>query len=106
MVNFVFTQADGTEVGVSANSGDSVMKVALDNGVLGIRAECNGAAACATCHAFFPQDVLGDLSPMEEHENDLLDFAATERQAGSRLSCQIEVSDRLEGHQIILPEAQ
>ena len=106
MVNISFIQPDGTKVEVNATEGDSVMKVALDNGVGGIRAECNGSAACATCHVFFAKDVLSDLPPMEEHESDLLDFAATERQEGSRLSCQITISEHLEGQTIGLPEDQ
>lgn len=106
MVNFIFVQPDGTEVPVSAAKGDSVMKVAVDNGVDGIRADCNGSAACATCHAFFAPELLGELAPMQDHENDLLDFAATERQPGSRLSCQIIVSENLEGQKVLLPDEQ
>jgi 2Fe-2S ferredoxin len=106
MIKLIFVQPDGTEVGVAANSGDSVMQVALANGVQGISADCNGSAACATCHAFFAPELLPDLPAMEEHEDDLLDFAATERQPGSRLSCQITVSERLNGQRIVLPDAQ
>lgn len=106
MISLTFIQPDGSEIEVSATAGDSVMQVALANGVQGISADCNGSAACATCHAFFAPDFLPDLPPLEEHENDLLDFAATERQPGSRLSCQIIVSERLDGQKITLPDAQ
>ena len=106
IITLIFVQPDGTEVTVPALPGDSVMKTALDQGVLGISADCNGSAACATCHAYFTKDLLSDLSPMEAHEDDLLDFAATERQRGSRLSCQVIVSERFDGQRIILPEAQ
>lgn len=106
MVELVFIQPDGTEVTVNATPGDSVMKAALDNGVVGITADCNGSAACATCHAFFAPDLVPSLPDIEDHENDLLDFVATERQPGSRLSCQITVSDVLQGQRILLPDAQ
>ncbi|MBG6163750.1 2Fe-2S ferredoxin [Labrenzia sp. EL_195] len=106
MIRFVFVQPDGSEVPVSATEGDSIMKVAIDNGVDGIRADCNGSAACATCHAFFAQELLCELTPMHEHENDLLDFAATDRQPGSRLSCQVTVSRCLEGQKVKLPDTQ
>ena len=82
------------------------MKVGLDHGVTGISADCNGSAACATCHAFFDDSILKDLPAMEEHEDDLLSFAATERQSGSRLSCQIPVSGTLSGQKILLPAEQ
>ncbi|MEM7302725.1 MAG: 2Fe-2S iron-sulfur cluster-binding protein [Pseudomonadota bacterium] len=106
MIKITFVQPDGQEVDVTANAGDSVMQTALAHNVDGITAECNGSAACATCHAFFSDDLIADLPEMEEHENDLLDFAACERQTGSRLSCQIKITERLNGEQIVLPEAQ
>jgi ferredoxin, 2Fe-2S len=106
MIKLTFVQPDGSEVDVLAAPGDSVMQVALANRVQGISADCNGSAACATCHAFFAPDLLPHLPPLEEHENDLLDFAATERQSGSRLSCQIIVSAQLDRQKITLPDAQ
>ena len=106
MIEFTFIEPDGTEVPVRAKDGDSVMKVALNHGVQGINADCNGSAACATCHAFFADDILADLPPMDDNEDDLLSFAASERQSGSRLSCQIPVSAVLSGQKIVLPPEQ
>ena len=106
MIEFTFVEPDGTEVPVRAKEGDSVMKTALNHNVQGINADCNGSAACATCHAFFADKILADLPPMDANEDDLLSFAASERQSGSRLSCQIPVSAVLSGQKIVLPPEQ
>ncbi len=106
MVTVIFVQPDGTEIEVAASPGDSVMETALANGVTGIVAECNGSAACATCHVFLEESALDILQPMGSHEDDMLDFAATERRPGSRLSCQIPVSDALSGQKIRIAETQ
>ena len=105
-VKLTFVAHDGGEHEVSADVGQSVMEAALSNGVEGITAECNGSAACATCHAIFDEALLVHMPEITEHENDMLDIAATERVAGSRLSCQIPVTDAFNGARIMLPEEQ
>ena len=106
MIRFTFIKPDGAEVAVEAEAGTSVMQAALDNGVDGITAECNGSAACATCHAFFDPEIVGQLAEMSEHEDDMLDFAAVERRPESRLSCQVPVCDVLAERKVRLPAAQ
>ncbi|WP_136658047.1 2Fe-2S iron-sulfur cluster-binding protein [Nitratireductor sp. XY-223] len=106
MVRITFIQPDGSRREIEAEPGDSVMQAALAHNVEGITAECNGSAACATCHAYFQEDRLGGLDAMAEHENDMLDFAACERRSGSRLSCQVKVTDALDGMTVTLPEMQ
>lgn len=106
MPRIIFVHPDGRRQEVEARPGKSVMETALDQGVEGIIAECNGSAACATCHAYFDETRLDLLPPINEHEEDMLDFAASERLQSSRLSCQIVVADAMEGMCIRLPEAQ
>ena len=96
---------DGTRFEIDAESGSTVMENAVKNGVPGIEAECGGACACATCHVYVDpgwREAVGKPSPMEE---DMLDFAY-EVQDGSRLSCQIKVSDALDGLVVRVPERQ
>ncbi|MEA2819958.1 MAG: ferredoxin, 2Fe-2S, partial [Bradyrhizobium sp.] len=87
-------------------NGDSVMQVATGNGIDGIVAECGGNAMCATCHVYVAEDWLARLAAMSEEENELLDGVATERQANSRLSCQIKVRPELDGLVVRLPDRQ
>ena len=72
------------------------MEGAIDNDVPGVVAECGGACACATCHVHVDAAWLAELGPVSEMEDAMLDSALS-RQPNSRLSCQIEVADNLEG---------
>ena len=90
---------------VDAEIGATVMETAIRNAVPGIEAECGGACACATCHVYVDeawQAKTGEASPMEQ---DMLDFAFDVR-PNSRLSCQIKVSDDLDGLVVTTPERQ
>ena len=105
MTTIVYIEHDGTRHEVDAENGLSVMEVAVKNNIPGIDADCGGACACATCHVFVDPafaDKTGTPAPMEES---MLDFAS-ERQDTSRLSCQITISDALEGLTVRLPEFQ
>ncbi len=105
-VKLTFVASDGTATEVDAELGKSVMEAALSNDVVGITAECNGAAACATCHVYFDDAQLNSLPELQTHEDDMLDFATSERKAGSRLSCQIPVISQYAGIEIKLPQEQ
>jgi 2Fe-2S ferredoxin len=72
------------------------MEAAVDNGIDGILAECGGACACATCHAYIDEAWLARLPEMDDMEDAMLD-SALERRKNSRLSCQIEITDELDG---------
>ena len=105
MVKITFIQHNGTEQTVDALPGMSVMESALKNMVPGIDADCGGACACATCHVYVDEawrDRTGEPSAMEES---MLDFAEGV-EANSRLSCQIKVTDALDGLVVRLPESQ
>ena len=105
MAKITFIEHDGTRHEVEAQNGMSVMEAAVKNMVPGIDADCGGACACATCHVYVEGEWFektGGPSPMEE---DMLDFAF-DVQENSRLSCQIKVSDALDGLTVHVPEKQ
>jgi len=97
MPKVTYVTPDGSEVTLDAREGDSVMEVAVKNGVKGIVAECGGACSCATCHVYVDPEfvqVVGDVSDLED---DMLDGAEADRMENSRLSCQIKMSTELDG---------
>ncbi|MFM8747418.1 MAG: 2Fe-2S iron-sulfur cluster-binding protein [Aestuariivirga sp.] len=105
MAKITFIQNSGAEQTVDGLPGMSVMEAAVKNMVPGIDADCGGACACATCHVYVePEWVekVGSRNPMEE---DMLDFAFDVRD-NSRLSCQIKISDALDGLRVKVPEKQ
>lgn len=96
MPRIVYIEPDGDRVEVDVEEGYSVMEGAIMNGVEGIEAECGGACSCATCHCYVQGDWWDKLPAMDVIEDSMLE-AATERCANSRLTCQIEVTDKLDG---------
>ena len=105
MTRLTFFAPDGARFDVDAENGSTVMENAIRNAVPGIEAECGGACACATCHVYVDEEwtaEVGEPSPMEE---DMLDFAFDVRPS-SRLSCQIKVSDALDGLVVRIPDKQ
>jgi 2Fe-2S ferredoxin len=105
MVKITFIDTAGTARTVEGEAGLTVMETAIKNGVPGIEAECGGACACSTCHVYVDdawREKAGAPSPMEE---DMLDFAY-EVKPSSRLSCQIKVSEELDGLTVRTPERQ
>jgi 2Fe-2S ferredoxin len=105
MVKINFVDHDGTTRTVDVEPGATAMEAAIRNAVPGIDAECGGACACATCHVYVDeawQEKVGAPSPMEE---DMLDFGYDVR-PNSRLSCQIKITDALDGLVLRTPERQ
>ena len=105
MAKITFIGAEGTRYDMDADNGSTVMENAIRNAVPGIEAECGGACACATCHVYVDEQwraATGAPAPMEE---DMLDFAY-EVKPNSRLSCQIKVTDDLDGLVVTVPERQ
>ena len=105
MIKITYTDKAGVARAVEAQAGATVMETALRNAIPGIEAECGGACACATCHVYVApewQEIVGKASQMEE---DMLDFAFEVR-PNSRLSCQIKVSQALDGLGVTTPAKQ
>lgn len=106
MTKIIFVSADGaSRTEVEADNGSSVMEAAIRNGIPGIDAECGGACACATCHVYVDGDWTETVGGADAMEEDMLDFAY-EVQPNSRLSCQIRVSDEIDGLVVKVPERQ
>ena len=105
MAKITYTAHDGTEFVVEAENGSTVMENAIKNMVAGIEAECGGACACATCHVYVDPAWIEKTGESEAMEEDMLDFAY-DVQPTSRLSCQIKVTDDLDGLVVRVPEKQ
>jgi 2Fe-2S ferredoxin len=105
MPKITFIEHNGTKHEVEAEAGMTVMEVAVKNTVPGIEAECGGACACATCHVYVEEAWREATGQPEEMEEDMLDFAFDVRDT-SRLSCQIKVTDDLDGLVVNVPEKQ
>lgn len=105
MPNIIFIEPDGTRKSVNAQIGQSIMEVAVQNGVNGIDADCGGACSCATCHGYIDEKWRDRIESADSVELEMLDFAYM-RAVGSRLTCQIKVVDDMDGLLIRLPEAQ
>lgn len=93
----------GTETSVDVGSGLTVMEAIRDNGFDELLALCGGCCSCATCHIHVDADWLGRLPAMSEDENDLLE-SSDHRDESSRLSCQIQLTDALDGLKVTIAE--
>jgi ferredoxin, 2Fe-2S len=105
MPRLIFVQPDGTQRSVEALNGHSVMESAVNNGIRGVLGECGGTCSCSTCHCYVSAEWIGRLPPKSKDESDLLDFA-WEPNDSSRLTCQITVSDEIDGLVLRVPEQQ
>lgn len=107
MALVTYVEHNGTQHQVAVPDGDTVMQGAVNNMIEGIAAECGGGLACATCHCYVDDAWIDRVGPPStEAETDMLECAASETKPGSRLSCQITVSDTLDGLVVHLPESQ
>lgn len=100
-----FVSHDGASVEVDAQSGVSLMQVAVANGVAGIIGECGGVCSCATCHCYVDDAWAGQIAAPDNQERNMLE-CVLDPEPTSRLSCQVKVSDALEGAVIRLPASQ
>ena len=98
-----YIDSDGTRSEVDVPSGESVMRAAVDNLIVG---ECGGGLACATCHCYVDERWLDRVGAPSQAEAEMLESAASERKHNSRLSCQIIVCDELDGLIVYLPPTQ
>lgn len=94
---------DGTETHATVDNGTNMMQAAVANNVPGIVGECGGTLSCATCHVYVADDWAEKTGAADDFEDAMLDVAEAERRDTSRLSCQIEASDDLDGLILIVP---
>jgi 2Fe-2S ferredoxin len=105
MAKITYIDHGGTERVVDVKPGMTVMEGAVKNMVPGIDADCGGACACATCHVYVSEDWLSKVGERSSMEESMLDFADDVRD-NSRLSCQITVTDALDGLIVTTPRSQ
>ena len=105
MAKITYIEHDGKSHTIEVSNGLSVMEGAVQNNIPGIDADCGGSMACATCHVYVKEEWFNKLPKKEDGEDDMLDMAF-EPKKNSRLSCQLMVTDQLEGLIVNLPEKQ
>jgi len=105
MAKVTYIQFDGVSQVVDVKPGLSVMEGAVKNNIPGIDADCGGACACATCHVYVDEAWAARTGERSAMEESMLDFAS-DVAPNSRLSCQIKVTDELDGLVVRLPESQ
>ena len=105
MTKITYITHDNNSHTIDVQNGLTVMEGAIQNDIPGIDADCGGSMACATCHVYVKEEWFNKLPAKQDGEDDMLDQAYEPRQ-NSRLSCQLIVSDELEGLIVNLPEKQ
>ncbi|HYC38694.1 MAG TPA: 2Fe-2S iron-sulfur cluster-binding protein [Usitatibacter sp.] len=105
MPRVTFVQPDGSRQTLDAAEGMTGMDVARHHGVRGLRGECGGEALCSTCHCYVDAEWAARVPPRDKKEADLLDFV-WDRHERSRLSCQLVLTEALDGLVLHVPERQ
>ena len=105
MTKITYIENNGKSHQIDVANGLTVMEGAVQNNIPGIDADCGGSMACATCHVYVKEEWFNKLPKKEDGEEDMLDMAF-EPKKNSRLSCQLMVSDQLDGLVVNLPEKQ
>ena len=105
MPKITFNDFQGNSKTIEVDNGLSVMEGAIQKEIPGIDADCGGSMACATCHVYVEDKWFDKIPKAEDGENDMIDMAF-EPKKNSRLSCQIIVSDELDGLEVTTPEKQ
>ncbi|MBC6438240.1 MAG: 2Fe-2S iron-sulfur cluster binding domain-containing protein [Rhodobacteraceae bacterium] len=106
MAKITYIEYNGTEHVVDVANGLTVMEGARDNNIPGIEADCGGACACSTCHVYVHPDWVSKLPGVDTMEEEMLEFAHAPDPERSRLTCQLKVSDALDGLVVHMPEKQ
>ena len=105
MPKITYNDSSGNSKTIDVENGLSVMEGAVQNNIPGIDADCGGGMACATCHVYVKEEWLNKLEKPEDAEQDMIDMAF-EPKKNSRLSCQLIVSDKLDGLIVTTPSKQ
>jgi len=106
MASVTYVDPDGSRRKVEVPNDESVMRGAVNNMIDGIVAECGGGLACATCHCYVDEAWIERVGEPSRTELEMLEMVASERRTNSRLSCQIIVTDALDGLLVYLPDSQ
>ena len=106
MAKITYVEFGGKEHVVDVAAGMTVMEGARDNNIPGIEADCGGACACSTCHVYVDEAWVEKLPAKDVMEEDMLDFAYEPDQKRSRLTCQIKVTEDMDGLVVHMPEKQ
>ena len=105
MPKITYLENNGNSKTIEVSNGLTVMEGAVQNNIQGIDADCGGGMACATCHVYVNEEWFGKLPKKEDGEEDMLDMAF-EAKKNSRLSCQLIVSNELDGLIVKIPSKQ
>ena len=105
MAKVTYIENNGKSHTINVENGLTVMEGAVQNNIPGIDADCGGSMACATCHVYVKEEWFNKLTKKEDGEEDMLDMAF-EPKNNSRLSCQLIVSDELDGLEVNIPSKQ
>ena len=105
MPKITYITSDEKKYEIDVHNGLTVMEGAVQNDIPGIDADCGGGMACATCHVYVTEDWFDKLPKKEDGEEDMLDMAF-EPKKNSRLSCQLIVSDEMDGLVVNIPSKQ
>ena len=105
MAKITYKDLEGNSKTIEVENGLSVMEGAIQNNIPGIDADCGGSMACATCHVYVEEKWFNKLLKAEEGEVDMIDMAF-EPKKNSRLSCQLIVTDEMDGLEVTTPEKQ
>ena len=105
MSKITYIDSNGNSKTIDVANGLSVMEGAIQNNIPGIDADCGGGMACATCHVYVKEEWLNKLDKPEDAEQDMIDMAF-EPKKNSRLSCQLIVSNKLDGLIVTTPSKQ
>ena len=106
MAKITYIEYSGMRHEVDVPNGFTVMEGARDNNIPGIEADCGGSCACSTCHVYVDESWVDRLPEKEAMEEDMLDFAWEPDPERSRLTCQLRVTDELDGLVVQMPEKQ
>ena len=106
MAKITYIEHNGTQHSVDVKNGLTVMEGARNNNIPGIEADCGGACACSTCHVYVDAKWVDKMPSLGDLEEDMLDFAYDPAPQRSRLTCQIKVTDELDGLVVQMPERQ
>jgi len=105
MPKIIYIEFSGKEHQIEMPVGYSIMEGAIKNSIPGIDADCGGSCACATCHVYVDEKFIEKIPKAKESEQDMIDFV-TNPQKNSRLSCQIMITDELDGIVVRMPQKQ